>query len=142
MRRSRHLRATRLGRWLRGRIPDRNPLRRRTDRLETAFLAFLLIMLAVTAPLVAVAASNWEHAASLREMRAQATYRQVRATLLDNAKDTGSYPMLTAEATVRWTAPSGPVVTELMWVPENASRRRDLDLDEPGRPVRHAAAPG
>ena len=37
------IRVTRLGRFARGVRPDRNPLRRSSDRLETAVLALLVI---------------------------------------------------------------------------------------------------
>jgi hypothetical protein len=125
MRRSRHLRATWLGRFVRGRLPDRNPLRRGTDRLETAILAGLFAVLCVTAPFLAAAASGWEHGISLREVRAQqAALHETRATLLDDAQDTGAYPVLTAEANVRWMAPDGQTVTEVMQVPEGAQAGR------------------
>jgi hypothetical protein len=121
MRRSRHLRGTWLGRFLQARLPDRNPLRRRTDRLETAILAVLFAAVCATAPFVAAAASGWEHSASVREMHAQqATCREVRATLLDDAQDVGAYPVMTAEAYVRWMAPDGRTVTEVMGVPAGA----------------------
>jgi hypothetical protein len=121
MRRSRHLRPTWLGRCLRGRLPDHNPLRRRTDRLETAIFAVLFVMVCATAPFLAAAASGWEHSISEREMRTQqAISHEIRATLLDDAQDTGAYPVLTAEADARWMAPDGRRVTEVMQVSEGA----------------------
>jgi hypothetical protein len=117
MRRSRLPRAAWLGRFVRGRIPDRNPLRRRTDRLETAVLTVLFAVVCVTAPFLAVAASGWEHRTSEREIRVQQlTCRQVKATLLDDAQETSAYPLVVAEADARWVAPDGRTVTEVLRV--------------------------
>jgi hypothetical protein len=110
-----------LGRFLRGRLPDRNPLRRRSDRLETAILAVLLAVLCVTAPIAAVAASAWESGISLRELHVQqVTSHKVKATLLDDAQNTGAYPVTLAEAAIRWTTPDGQIVTGMMRVPADA----------------------
>lgn len=115
---SRPPRSTWIGRFLRGRVPDRNPLRRRTDRVETAVLAGLLAVMSVTAPFLATVASGWENAASLRQLRVQqATCHQVKATVLDNAQDDGGYPVVIAEAHLRWTVPDGKTITELLRVP-------------------------
>src|SRR5580698_5474195 len=121
MRRTRRPPATWTGRFLRGRLLDRNPLRRGSDRLETAIFAVLLVVVCVTAPFLAVAASGWENSTSLREMRAQqATCREVRATLLDDAQITAAYPVRAAEADIRWTAPDGRMVIALAGVPAGA----------------------
>src|ERR1700722_8330070 len=104
MQRSRCLRATWLGRFLRGWLPDHNPLRRRTDRLEAAVFAVLFVLARATPPLVAAAAaaSAWENTASQREIRVQqASCREVRATLLEDAHQTAAYLTLTPEAEAR-----------------------------------------
>lgn len=121
MRRSRRPQAAWLSRLARGLIPDRNPLRRWTDRLEAALFAALFAMLLVAAPLLAIAASGWEHGLSRHEMRVQqTTWHHVRATLLEDAQDSGAYPAMMTEAVVRWTEPGGRVLTATARVPENA----------------------
>lgn len=121
MRRSRHSQAALLRRLARGLFPDRNPLRRGTDRLEAVLFAVLLAAMFVAAPLGAIAASGWEHGLSLRQMRAQqAAWHHVRAALLENAQDSGAYPALMAEAVVRWTAADGRMATATTRVPEYA----------------------
>jgi hypothetical protein len=121
MRRSRHREATLLGRFLQGWLPDRNPLRRGIDRLEITIFVVLFAMVCATAPFLAAAASGWEHSASEREMRAQrAAYHQIKATLVDDAQDSGAYPVLIAEANARWVAPDGRTMTDLLQVPEGA----------------------
>lgn len=121
IRRSRHPRAARLGRLVHGLLPDRNPLRRGTDRLEAVCFAVLLAAVCLIAPFAARAASGWEHAVSQRELRTQqATWHHVRATLLDDAGVVGSYPALLAEAEVTFTLPHGHVVTEPAQVPQSA----------------------
>jgi hypothetical protein len=118
LRRPRLRRSSWICRFLRGRRPDRNPLRRRSDRLETTILILLLITICASAPFLAVAASGWENSVSLRELRVQqATCREVKATLLVDAHDTGEYPFLNAAAELRWTAPDGRTVTGNLRVP-------------------------
>lgn len=64
MRRREIARMSRPARWLRGLRPDRNPLRRASDRAEAAIIAGLLIIFLAGAPLAALAAANWASAAS------------------------------------------------------------------------------
>ena len=49
---------------------DRNPLRRRMDRAETCITAGLVAVFLAAAPLIAVTAGGWVHAAGLREQHA------------------------------------------------------------------------
>jgi hypothetical protein len=62
---------TRLGRLLRGRRIDRNPLRRGSDRAETAVVGLLLAAFLAGAPLAAHAAGSWAYIASAREQHVQ-----------------------------------------------------------------------
>jgi hypothetical protein len=102
-------RSTRLGRWWRGWRPDRNPLRRRSDRAETLVLGVLVAACLAGAPLAAHAAASWTYATSAREAHAQqAALRQVPATLLELALPEGLY---NAEASARWRAPDGHLIT-------------------------------
>jgi hypothetical protein len=102
-------RITRLGRWWRGWRPDRNPLRRRSDRAETLILGVLVAACLAGAPLAAHAAASWTYAMSAREAHAQqAALHQVPATLLELAQPEGLY---SAEANARWRAPDGHLIT-------------------------------
>ena len=103
-------RSTWPGRLLRGRRLDRNPLRRGSDRAETALLGVLLAVFLVGAPFAAHAAGSWTYATSAREAQAQQTaLHQVPATLLQAA----SFGMSEygSEANARWKAPDGQVRT-------------------------------
>jgi len=112
-------RSTRLGRWWRGWRPDRNPLRRRSDRAETLILGLLLAAFLAGAPLMAHAAASWTYATSAREAHAQqAALHQVPATLLEPAQPVGLY---SAEANARWRAPDGHMMTGQVPVPVGAA---------------------
>jgi len=112
-------RSTRLGRWWRGWRPDRNPLRRRSDRAETLILGVLVAASLAGAPLAAHAAASWTYATSAREAHAQqAALHQVPATLLEPAQPLGVY---NAEASARWRAPDGHMVTGQVPVPVDAA---------------------
>ena len=106
-----------LGRMLRGRRPDRNPLRRGSDRAETAMFGVLLAAFLVGAPFAAHVAGSWTYATSIREAHAQqAAFRQVPATLLEGAAS-WSIGEGGAEAQARWTAPDGQARTGQVFVP-------------------------
>lgn len=114
-------RSTRLVRVLRGLRPDRNPLRRRSDRAETAVLGVLLAAFLAGAPFAAHAAGSWAYAASAREAQAQqAVTHQVRATLLQAAKP-WSAGGGGAETQARWKAPDGQVRTGQVFVLNSAA---------------------
>jgi hypothetical protein len=111
--------STRLGRWLRGWRLDRNPLRRRSDRAETVILGVLLATFLAGAPLVAHAAASWTYATSAREAHVQqAALHQVPATLLEAAQPVGVF---NAEASARWRAPDGHMITGQLPVPVGAA---------------------
>jgi hypothetical protein len=111
----RAIRASRLGRFVRGRRPDRNPLRRASDRLETAVLAVLVIAFLAATPFAAQAAGAWAHArASEAQRTEQASWRQVPALVLkvtSGVQGYGGYAGLESQAQARWTAPDGTVIT-------------------------------
>jgi hypothetical protein len=78
------------GRWcvrvVRGLLPDRNPLRRTSDRVQVYLLAGLFVASAAVAPFAAQAASHAAYAAALRaEQAQQAASYQVRAVLTQAA---------------------------------------------------------
>jgi hypothetical protein len=110
--------STRLGRWLRGWRLDRNPLRRRSDRAETAVLGMLLVAFLAGTPFAVHAAGSWTYATSARQELAQeAAAHQVPATLLQATQPVGVY---SAEADARWRAPDGHVVTGQVFAPNGA----------------------
>jgi hypothetical protein len=109
-------RSTWLGRLLRGWRPDRNPLRRRSDRAETAMLGVLLAAFLAGAPFAAHAAGSWTYAMSAREAQAQqAAVRQVPATLLQAPLAAGA-DQYGSEVNARWKAPDGQVHTGQVFV--------------------------
>ena len=87
---------------------DRNPLRRRTDRLETGIMAGLLAAFLAGAPLAAIAAGGWTHAAGLREQRAQRSWYQVSLVLLHSTPRQAAFKQWSPPAPVlaRWTQPA------------------------------------
>jgi hypothetical protein len=104
---------------VRGWRPDRNPVRRRCDRAETAILGMLLIGFLAGAPFAAQAAASWTYATSAREAHAQqAALHQVPATLVEPAQLVEAY---SAEANARWRAPDGHVVTGQVFVPSGSA---------------------
>jgi hypothetical protein len=129
-------------RW--GLWPDRNPLRRRCDRVEAAIVAGLVAALVLGGPLAALAAGRWAYDTALRTERAgEAARHQVAAVLLTTAQ--GWSP---ATAQARWTAPDGARRTG--WVPAPASAPADASVrvwvDAAGRPaeppLRHSQVEG
>jgi hypothetical protein len=110
------------GRMLRLHRLDRNPLRRWTDRAETAVLGILIAAFAVGAPLAASAAGSLAHGIAARQQQAQdAVAHQVTATLLQPAPvwsgETGALP-----TDARWRAPDGRVRTGPVDAPSGAAK--------------------
>ena len=118
--RRRDIGATPLGRFVRGRRPDRNPLRRGSDRVETAVLALLVIVFLAAAPFAALASSSWAlaraHQAQLAE---RASLYQVPALVLKLDAPSGGWGDPGAQ--VRWTAHDGTVITSDIAVPLGAA---------------------
>jgi hypothetical protein len=109
-----------LARLLRGRRLDRNPLRRGSDRAETAVLGVLLAAFLAGAPFAAHAAGSWTYATSAREAQAQqAQLHHVPATLLQGAPAWIVYAASDVKA--RWRAPDGQVRTGEVYVPRGAA---------------------
>ena len=107
---------TPLARRVRGLRPDRNPLRRASDRAEFAVAVLLLVALLAGAPLTALAAGRWAVASGMRAELAQAELaragrHQVTAVLLHDAPTAaGSLSFQAPEPQVlaRWPSPAGP----------------------------------
>jgi len=118
----RHTPAPRLGRFVRGKRPDRNPLRRASDRVETAVLAVLVIAFLAAAPFAAQAGGAWAHArAHEAQLTEEASWHQVPALVLKVTTGVqgggGGYATLEAQAQARWRAPDGKVVTGEIPIP-------------------------
>ena len=98
------------GRWyrrlVRGFLPDRNPLRRACDRVETFLLAGLFVAAVVAAPFAAQAASHAAYAGALRAQQAQQIARhQVPAVLAQAAGSSYLGALIPVPAT--WTSVTG-----------------------------------
>jgi hypothetical protein len=99
-----------MGRWLRGMRPDRNPLRRASDRVETYLLAGLFAALAAAAPFAAQSASHAAYAGALSVQHAQLAARHlVRAQITQVVLDPNdAYTLNTDEpAEATWTSATG-----------------------------------
>jgi hypothetical protein len=101
------------GHWLwrqvRGARPDRNPLRRSIDRLETGLIAGLVVAAAAVAPFAARAASQAADHSALQARQAQLSTRfQVRAVLVEQAATTSGYALSTEVPDLAsWTSVTG-----------------------------------
>jgi hypothetical protein len=98
-----------LVRAARGARPDRNPLRRGTDRLETCLVAGLILAGAAGMPFAAQAASHasFDNAMHVRQEQL-ATRHPVQAVLTEDASGAGGYSLTTAvPAEATWTAADG-----------------------------------
>ena len=119
---------------------DGNPLRRRTDKIATSLAVLLLAVFLTGAPVLSVAAAGWAGRTAATELRAERSWHQVFAVLLQaapapaaSAAGVLSYPRVRA----RWTAPDGrartgqiPVSTALA-----AGRTVRLWVDAAGSPA-------
>lgn len=113
-------------RWrlLRGLRPDRNPLRRTCDRMETYLLAGLFVASAAAAPFAAHAASSAVYARGLHAEQVQlATTHEVRAELTQAAGDPNTAYSL-----------SGYVPVEATWRSVTGMRRTGQVMAPGGSP--------
>jgi len=115
-----------------------NPLRRPVDRREARLVTGLLVIFLIAAPLVAVLGAHLSYAASLRQMHAQRSWREVTATLEQKVIDTsGSTGGWAPVATARWTAPDGRTRHGLIAVDGSAQAGQHVTIwvDGAGRPT-------
>ncbi len=113
-------RMTWLERFARGRRPDRNPLRRASDLIETALLAVVVVAFFVAAPFAAQQSGAWMHATAHRaQIAQQAARHQVTAVVLEPAPSAqmGGWGAADAWVPARWTAPDGKVMTDKVLEP-------------------------
>jgi hypothetical protein len=103
---------SRLGRFVRRWRFDRNPLRRATDRAETAVLTVLVAAFLIGAPIAALAAGAWAHGMAQRaQLTQEASQRQVTAVVLAVAASPAGGGAVIRQAQARWRAPDGREVT-------------------------------
>jgi hypothetical protein len=89
---------------------DRNPLRRRIDRVQAGMVAGLILVFLMAAPVLVAVAGQWTRAAGIRQQRAEITWRQVPATVAVSApahRDGFPGPVNTVWKPARWRAPDG-----------------------------------
>jgi hypothetical protein len=112
------------GRVLRGLRPDRNPLRRKLDRVETLVFGGLLVAAAAVAPVAAIGAGHWAYDDALRVARVQqATIHQERAVLLASPGTANGYTVTSmGPARAEWSTPAGKVRTGLIEAPATATK--------------------
>lgn len=86
---------------------DRNPLRRRSDRVEAAVVAGLLAGFLIGAPILAVVAGRITDASELRQQHSERSWQQVPATLLVSPVTVVASGFGSSDAWVpaRWRAP-------------------------------------
>jgi hypothetical protein len=126
-----------VARLIRGLRPDRNPLRRATDRVETAIVAGLVVAFLIGAPTAAMTSA---HRASASGQRAEQIIRyKVHATLLESAPGPfySPYGPVAMPGLARWTAPDGSVRTGLVNADSGgrAGAMVTIWTNETGRPI-------
>ena len=91
----------------------KNPLRRRVDRIEAWITGGLMAMFLAGAPLSWIATGRWVQHGGLREQRAQQSWHQVPAVVLQvGARRCRSFDFRTSwnpasMVLARWTRPGG-----------------------------------
>jgi hypothetical protein len=141
------------GRWIsrawRGLRPDRNPLRRKSDRVEAFILGGLIVAAATVAPLVAVETSHWTYDSAIQMAQVQReTGHQVTAVLVAApATTTSGYTVASlVEAQARWTAPDSRPHAGQIPVPAGSSKGQTFRIwidaagDVTGPPLTRAQA--
>ena len=126
-----------LARLLRGRRLDRNPLRRGSDRAETAVLGVLLAVFLAAAPFAAHAAGGWGYASATRAAQAQrVSLHQVTATLLRPTPVLSGYASASAFVVEAWwRGPDGRARTGQLYVAADvaAGHTTRIWVDQAGR---------
>jgi len=95
---------------------DRNPLRRRIDRLEAAMIAGLIVLFLISAPVLVATVGHGIRSAAAREDRAEVAWRPVPAIVQgprqrdDFLESPGTVGML-----AQWRAPDGQA--RRGWIP-------------------------
>lgn len=127
--------ARRIARWF---GLDGNPLRRRTDKIESTWRILLIVAFCIGAPLLAVAVGNSVRTGSRAEVARQSSWHQVSAKLLQGAPKPYYAYGSTAPFWVRarWPGQAG-TVTGKVPVPAGATKGAVIPIwvDGTGRPT-------
>ena len=110
---------------------DGNPLRRRTDRIAACAAALLLAVFLIGAPFLSVAAVGWAGRPAAAQLRAERSWHQVPAILLQAApKPAASADGVPGYSQVlaRWTAPDGRTRTGRIPVSTSMAAGRPVRL--------------
>jgi hypothetical protein len=133
---------TRPVRAVRGMWPDRNPLRRRLDRVEAAIVAGLAVAFLAAAPLAAVTAAHLAYGTAARDASAQRSWHQVPAVLLASAVVPGEFG---TTVPAQWAGPTGvrrtgmvPVFTTTATTGSRVMVWVDASGQLTGRPLRRS----
>jgi hypothetical protein len=118
----------RKARWIR---PDRNPLRRKLDRVEAIIFGGLIVAAAAGAPVAAVTASHWAHTAAARaaQQERESSF-QTRAVLLANpsAMMSGYTMTATGSALARWATSAGTARDGVVPVPDGSAKGSTVQI--------------
>jgi hypothetical protein len=130
---------------MRGLRPDRNPLRRWTDKAEAALVAVLLAAFLAGAPAAMLTAGHWAYAAGLHTQQAERTdWRQVPAVLLQDAPqriDTAD-GAVALPVPAQWTAPNGLTRIGMVFADGPAGATVTIWINAHGQPVGSPLSPG
>jgi hypothetical protein len=86
---------------------DRNPLRRRTDKIATGLAVLLVAVFLIGAPVVPMVAVTWVGRAASAEQQAARSWRQVSAVVEKAAPAAASQLNGSTWVPAWWTAPDG-----------------------------------
>ena len=119
---------------------DGNPLRRRTDKIAACLGALLLAVFLIGAPFLSVAAVGWAGHHGAAELRADRSWHQVSAVLLQGAPAataTGGVLGYYHQVLARWTTPDGRPRTGRIPVSADMAAGRTVRLwvDAAGSPT-------
>jgi hypothetical protein len=89
---------------------DRNPLRRRIDRVQAALALLLIAAFLTAAPVLTAVAGHWARTVGMGQEHAERAWREVTAIVV-RGPATGRHETFSAwgpvRARARWTAPDG-----------------------------------
>jgi len=116
---------------------DGNPLRRRSDKTAAWATALLLAVFLAGAPLLSVAAIGWAGRGGVADQRAEHSWRQVPAVLLQAPPGPAREAVDASRVLARWTAPDGRARTGQILVSTGLAAGRTVPLwvDAAGSPA-------